>query len=463
MTTTENTTTTLAETYRGATLVQTDDGYRDACAGWNLAWQQQPAVVVRAEDVADVVTAVRHASAAGLGVAVQNTGHGVTVAADDRSLLIVTRNLDGVRVDPDARTATVAGGTTWQQVLPAAQQHGLAPLMGSAPHIGTVGYALGGGFGWLARPHGLAVDNIRSLVVVTADGDVVTTSPTQEPELFWALCGTAGSALGVVVEMTIALAPVSDVHAGNLFYPLDAAGEAFDRYLDWSARAPRELTSAFNLTSFPPLELVPEPLRAKTFVIVRGCHAGPPEAAEALVDEFRAWRQPLMDTWGTMPFARSPEISMDPVDPVPAASSGRWLQSLDHSVLDAMLEAVIGGGQPSPMLFAEFRHGGGAIREDNPAVSYASRDGAGLLEFVGMITAPGADADLEQRFASTWERLAANLARLPGYLNFAEGREQVEISGQSFDDATRTRLAAAKRRYDPDNLFRHGIPLTDPA
>lgn len=455
----------LTAACEGAVLGQGDEGFAEACAGWNLTWTQRPAVVVRAAAESDVVHAVRYAVERGLSVAVQNTGHGMTVPADADSLLVRTTDLDMVRIDPQARTATVGAGSAWTPVLVTAQEHGLAPLLGSAPHTGAVGYSLGGGFGWLARKHGLAVDSIRSLRVVTADGQIRTTSPTVEPELFWALCGTAGGALAVVLEMTIDLAPVAEVYAGDLFYPLDAAKEIFERYLDWSAGAPLELTSAFTLMSFPPLEMVPEPLRAKTFAIVRGCYAPSSDdgvqAGADLIDQWRQWREPLMDTWAPMPFARSAEISMDPVDPVPAISSGRWMSSLEPSAVQVMLDAVVGGSSPSPMLFAEARHAGGAVQRTNETVSYAARNGTWLLEFVGLVTAPGADADLEARFEAAWRQLAPHLAELNGYLNFTEGHEQVSISRDAFDRATSTRLAAAKHRYDPDNVLRHGIPLAE--
>src|SRR5690625_2226421 len=144
-------------------LRPTDDLYAETCAGWNLAWTQRPAAVVPAVSENDVTRAVEYANARGLSVAVQNTGHGVTVPADEHSVLIATNGLDQVSIDPQAGTATIGGGASWGPVLAAAQEHGLAPLLGSAPHIGAVGYSLGGGFGWLARKHGLAVDTVRSL------------------------------------------------------------------------------------------------------------------------------------------------------------------------------------------------------------------------------------------------------------------------------------------------------------
>lgn len=451
----------LTSACQGTVFTADDEQYLEACVGWNLAWSQRPAVVVSASTETDVINAIHYATAHNLTVAVQNTGHGVTVPADDNTMLIVVKALDQVSIDPQARTATIGGGTTWAPVLTAAHEHGLAPLMGSTPHIGAVGYSLGGGLGWLARKFGMAVDAVRSLRVVLADGRVVTTSPVEEPELFWALCGTAGASLGCVVEMTVALAPVTNVYAGNLFYPLDAVEEVFERYVEWSNTAPLELTSAFNITAFPPLEMIPEPMRGKTFVIVRGCYAGTPDdhTGPGLVDSWRTWQEPLMDTWQSIPFTRSAEISMDPEDPIPAASSGRWMTGLNDTILHAMLDAMVGGESASPVLFAQTRHAGGATHGQNPAVSFAVRDGEQTLELIGLLAAPDAKIELERRFASTWQQISEHLAPMPGYLNFSEGAERIEISHQAFDDRTRERLAKAKNRYDPQDLFRHSIPL----
>lgn len=449
----------LAAVCTGQVLGPRDPGYTEACACWNLAWTQRPAIVVTAASQADVVAAVNHAAAHELGVAVQATGHGITVPADESTLLINTADLDEVRVDPESASAVFGAGVTWNPVLGAAQEHGLAPLLGSAPHVGAVGYTLGGGLGWLGRKYGLAVDQVQSLRVVLGDGRVVTASRSQEPELFWALCGAGGGSLGVVVEMTIGLAPVADVYAGNLYYPIDTARDVFDFYREWSATTPEEMMSAFNITAFPPLDLVPEPVRGQTFAIVRGCHVGGLEAGQELVDRWRRWREPLIDAWCPMPFARSAEISNDPVDPLPAGSTGRWLKSLDGEVFDAMFDAVVGGDGPSPMLFAEARQAGGAISRPNPAVCFASREVEHSLELVGLIVSPEADAELERRFASAWKRIAPQLAELPGYLNFTEGQERVQATQEAFGSADRDRLKAVKRQYDPADLFRSGVPL----
>lgn len=446
----------------GQVLTPEEAGYAEACAAWNLVWSQRPALVVRVEDEADVAAAVGFAARAGLGVAVQTTGHGVTVPADGECVLLVMGALNRVSVDADAATATFGGGATWAPVLAAAQEHGLAPLIGSTPHTGAVSFSLGGGIGWLTREHGLAVDAVRSLRVVLADGRVVAASPTEEPDLFWALCGTGGGALGVVTEMTVALAPVSEVYAGSLFYALEDAREVFHRYRDWSASSPSGLTSAVNITAFPPLEVVPEPLRGASFVIVRGCFTGDDLAeGEALVEEWRSWRAPVIDGWGRLPFALSAEISQDPVDPMPVNTSGRWLRELSDEVLEVMLDAVRPDQHPSPVLLVEARHTGGGLGSVHEGACFAARDGEFCIEMVGLLPDAGAGAELDRRFQDAWSRLEPALSPLPGYLNFVEGSERVAMGAAAFGEEERARLGEVARRYDPHGVFRYGLPLRE--
>lgn len=450
----------LRDACTGEVLTSDDPGYLEACAAWNLAWTQRPAIVVRAATVGDVVQAVQHAATVGLGVAVQTTGHGVTVPADQECLLITMNALDRVDIDAASATASVGGGATWGPVLAAAQEHGLAPLLGSAPHTGVVSYSLGGGIGWLTRKYGLAVDAVRSARVVLADGRVVTASATEEAELFWALCGTGGGSLGVVVELNIALVPVTQVYAGSLFYPVEHAREVFERYQTWAAHSPEELTSAVNITAFPPIDLVPEPLRGEAFAIVRGCYCGTDLSAGAeLVDQWRTWRAPAIDMWDRMPFSRVAEVSQDPVDPLPGNTSGRWMTALDDDLLDVMVDTVLGEPHPSPVLFVEARHTGGAMRTRNPSVCFAAREAEYAVEIIGLIADPAADAELDRRTQAAWQRLGPSLASLPAYLNFTEGEERVCMAREAFPTETRSRLAAISGRYDPATLFRYGAPV----
>lgn len=450
---------TLVDQVDGTVIGPGDPPYDDARQGWNLAYTHRPALIVDATSVGDVVATVRYAASQGLTVAVQATGHGVTAPADD-AVLLLTRRLDHVQIHPATATATVGGGATWAPVLAAAQKEGLAPLVGSSPHVGAVGYTLGGGFGWLGRRYGLAADHVRSFTVVRADGWVVHASATSHPELFWALRGGGAGSLGVVVEMEIDLMPVATVYAGNLLYPLESAADVFDFYATWSADLPTSITSAFNITTFPPLDIVPEPLRGRTFAIVRGCHCGDMAEATALIDRWRRWRAPAIDLFGPMPFAEMAAISQDPVDPVPAISSGRWVTGLDPTVLEAMLEAVSGGGQPSPILFTEARHAGGAIADAVPGASYAARGSDWLLQVVGMLPDRQAADDATHRVRRLWDRLESRIPATGAYLNFTEGAERLQQTRQAFDTTTWDRLVAVKQDVDPGGLFAHGLHLS---
>ncbi|MFW6091619.1 MAG: FAD-binding oxidoreductase [Actinomycetota bacterium] len=448
----------LADRVEGAVIGPDDPRYDEARSAWNLAYTHRPTVVVDAGSVADVVETVHYAAAHGLTLAVQATGHGVTLPADD-AVLLLTRRLDHVQVHPSTGTATVGGGATWVPVLAAAQREGLAPLVGSSPGVGAVGYTLGGGFGWLARRYGLSADRVRSITIVLADGWVVQASPTSHPDLFWALRGGGAGSLGVVVEMEIDLVPVAEVYGGNLLYPVGTAAEVFEFYREWSRDLPDEMTSAFNITAFPTFEMVPEPLRGRTFAIVRGCHCGDPVDGAALVDRWRAWRTPEMDMFGPMPFAEVAAISQDPVDPVPATTSGRWLTGLSDDLPDAMLDSITGGDGSSPVLFAEVRHAGGAINRTDARTSYFTRDAVCSIEIAAITPGPDAMADARRRVGSLFGRLDGLIHPQGVYLNFTEGAERVFEARNAFDDVTWAKLAAVKADVDPANMFAHGIDL----
>ncbi|HHV21032.1 MAG TPA: FAD-binding oxidoreductase [Propionibacterium sp.] len=442
----------MTESTRSRYLTSNDAEYAAAHASWNLAYQHRPAVVAQPSTVDEVADAVRYAGQRGLKVGIQVTGHGPCALGDDTALLLSLRKLNRFSINPERAEVTLGGGVRWDDLLGAAQDHGLAPLLGSAPHIGAVGYTLGGGFGWLARQHGLAVDRVRSLTVVLADGSVVTASPTEHPDLFWALCGAGAGSLGVVVEMTMGLVPVREVYAGNLLYPADATVEVFGFWREWVRGIDSAMTSSLNIMAFPDLEIVPPPLRGETFTIVRGCHCGDQAEGAALVDRVRAWRAPIADLFGPMPFREMAVISQDPVDPLPATSSGRWLSDADSATVEAMVDFVGGGG-----LFAELRHSGGTVRRPNPAVSYAARDAEFVLDAVAVTPTSEAVAAafgaLDQLMAATEPHHAA----LPAYLNFVTLDERRKLARKAFGAADLQRLAAVKRDVDPGGLFGYGV------
>ena len=437
----------------GAVLVPGDDGYDAARQGWSLTVVQHPALVVLAENKEDVATAVRYAAQHDLGLAVMATGHGLVRKADG-ALLLNVANMKGVRIDPETRTAWVPAGAQWGEVLAPAQAHGLAPLLGSSPTVGAIGYTLGGGMGWLVRKYGLASDSVRSFEVVTADGQIKTASADENSDLFWALRGGKGG-LAVVTGMEIDLHPVSMVYGGNLIYPAAQASDLLRRYRGWINEAPEELTTSIALMNLPPIEDVPEPLRGQSVVMVRGCYCGPIEEGEQYFAQWRAETEPLMDMVGPLPFAQVAAISMDPEGPVPGLSSGTWLKSLDDEVLDIIAQNAFAEQGPPPLMITEVRHVGGAKgRVDTGGSAIGHRDTELVLQLVGMTPTP-------EIYGFVRGHMDQFLAALAGhedgsYPNFIEGDESRARLEEGYPPETYEQLRALKEQIDPDNLFRYG-------
>jgi FAD/FMN-containing dehydrogenase len=439
----------LKSQVQGAVIVPGDADYDAARMAWNLSVNQYPDVVVVAESAADVAAAVRFAAENDLGIAVQSTGHGITLPADG-ALLIVTSHLTDLRVDPQAQTAWIGAGLKWGMVLAETRQYALAPLLGSSPDVGVVGYTLGGGMGWLARKHGLATDSVRAFEVVTAAGEVIRANASENADLFWALRGGGGS-FGVVTGMEIRLYPVDTVYGGNLFYPGAMAREVFTRYRQWIAAASDDLTSSISVMKFPPLPDVPEPMRGQAFVIVRGLYAGPVAEGEALVNAWREWSAPLMDDFRAMPFSEVGTVSNDPVDPMPGLSSGAWLREITDEVIETLIARIVEG--QSPVVAAEVRHAGGAIaRADTSASAYSHRDAQHLLQMVAFTPAPEVYAAAQQYMTQVKEEIQSALTG-GVYMNFLEGEEAHARTQQGYAPETYRRLMAVKAQYDPRNRF----------
>jgi hypothetical protein len=444
---------------QGTVITPEDPRYDGARRAWNLTVEQRPAAIVMAANALDVVEASQFAMGLGLPVTVQSTGHGVIRPATD-SLLIMTSLMKNVRIDAAGQTAWIEAGAKWGEVLEQTQAVGLAPLLGSSPDVGVVGYTLGGGMGWLARQHGLAADSVRFFELVTADGRLVRASQTENSELFWGLRGGGGS-LGIVTGMEIKLYPVTTVYGGNLIYPLSAAGEVFRRYREWIATVPDELTSSVVMMNFPPFPEVPEPVRGQSFVIVRGCYCGPVEQGEELLRFWRDWQAPVIDDFKTMPFSQVATISNDPVDPIPALSTGAWLRALSDEAIDIITQAAgPGAGGPPPLIFAEIRHAGGAMARVAPEASaYSNRQAELLLQMVGVAPTPEAFRQLGAFTSQIKQRLQPYLTG-GVYMNFLEGEESQQQVARGFSPEAYRRLVALKATVDPANRLRSGFAIS---
>ena len=438
---------------QGALLQPGEEGYDEASRAWNRNARQRPALVVMAEGAADVLAAVRFARDAGMGVGVMATGHGVGAPCDE-GLLVNTSRMRGVRVDPVSRTARVEAGALWKDVIPAADAHGLAGLTGSAPHVGVVGYTMGGGFGYLGRKYGLNSASVTGADIVTAGGELVRLSADENTDLFWGLKGGAGN-FGIVTALEFRLYPLTTVYGGAVFYPVESAREVLDRYARWSAELPDELTSAFAFMNIPPLPFLPAPLRGRSVVVVRGCYCGEqPADGEHM---FRPVREglgrPIIDTFGVMPVTAMDAISKDPVDPMGIIQYAGMLSDLTPEAIDALVE-VAGAGSGSPLLTVELRQLGGALaRNPDHLHPMGSGDARFSMNVLGATFTP----EMAEGVTAHIDRLAeATRPYQTGetFVNFMEVDPTEDRVRSAYRPEDWERLVALKTRHDPQNLFR---------
>jgi FAD/FMN-containing dehydrogenase len=422
------------------------NGYAEAVAGFQTAVPSAPAAVVVAESAEDVAAAVRHAAEHGLTVSVQATGHGLTAGTE--GLLISTRRLTGVEIDPAARTARVEAGVRWEAVLEAARKHGLAPLSGSSPDVGVVGYTLAGGFGLLARRYGRAADHVRALDVVTADGRLQRAEPGSD--LFWALRGGRDS-FGVVTAIEFDLVPVDRLYGGSLTFDADGVPAALRAWRTWSAAAPDTLTTSIALIRYPDLPMVPEHLRGRHIAQVRIAYLG--EDGDELVAPLRAAAPVLADTLRPMPFTESGSIAAEPRQPHGYHGTNATVSQLNDAMLDAILEHAGPGVATPPVLIVD-RLGGALARPPRtPGVGW-DRSAEFVVRALSVVGDGGADA-VRTRHAKLFDALAPwTTGKL---LPFVYGEHSPsEVAESVFPAADLRRLRDLKRRYDAHGVFRAG-------
>ncbi len=431
----------VGRTGKGTVLLRPGGaGYADECAGFQLGFAQGPAVVFAAASTQDVVTAVRYAAARNLPLGVQATGHGLPGDAEG-GVLVTTRRMDRVSIDPEARTARVQAGVRWGQVVAAAAPYGLAPLNGSAPGVGAVSYTLGGGLGILAREFGYAADHVRWLEAVTPDGTLRRVTPASQPDLYWGLLG-AGQNLAVVTEMEIGLVPVRRLYGGSLAFDGAAVDPAavLRAYEAWTRTVPDGLTSSFAAVPYPDLPALPPRLRGRYVLSVRVAWTG--ADGDRLTAPLRGIAPVLSDSLRTMPYTDSHTIHSDPDFPHAYYGDSAVLEALDVDRAGKLL-SLVGPGAAAPCVL-QLNHLGGALSRPAPnAVPH--REGRFLLR---LLTGGGRDtarAVLDPAFA-----LLAD-ATLGRSLNFAFGAG--DRSDGLYGRQTRERLAGLKRRYDPANLL----------
>ncbi|MEV5595749.1 FAD-binding oxidoreductase [Streptomyces sp. NPDC052496] len=434
----------LAAQVAGIVLVPGDEGYDAERSGFQAGHRHRPSVIVGAAGAADVAAAVRWARANGLPVSVQSTGHGLS-AATVGGLLISTRRMDEVRVDAEAHTAWAGAGALWADVIEAAAPYGLAPVNGSSPGVGVVGYTLGGGLGILGREFGYASDRVRRVEVVTADGALRRVTAEHDAGLFRALLG-GGHGLGVVTGLEFGLVPVERVYGGQLVFGADLMDEALATYLAWTEELPDALTSSVGLIAYPDIPVVPGHLRGRHLAQIRIAYTGPAEEGERLVAPLRAVGPRVADTLREMPYTESHTIHQDPETPHAYDGDGILLSGLDAAELRTVT-ALTGPDAPL-MTVVQLNHLGGALATGGGSVGH--RDARYLLRLLSPLD--GTDTGTVRALHA--EVRTALASRAAGRsVNFLFG-EHGDEAADAYEPEVYARLARAKAAYDPENLFR---------
>lgn len=441
---------------REATLFPDSDGYDLARRGWNLTVDQRPRAIVVARNPDDVMKAVEFAASADLPIAVQASGHGVSVPADD-ALLISTRRMAAVKVDPSARTARVEAGVLGRELVTAAAEYGLASLSGSSPTVGAIGYLLGGGLPVIGRRFGYAVDHVQALDLVTADGRPRRLTYGSAPELMSAVLGGKNN-FGIVTSAEIDLMPVSRFYGGGLFFPGSDAERVVRTYLAWTHEQPEDMCSSVSLRRAPDLPFVPPAERGRFRVHVRITYLGPADTGERLVRPLRELG-PETDTVTEMPYSRVVEIHGDPPKPSPACTRAALLNDLDDAGIDALL-AMAGPDATLPPGGVELRHLGGALSRPSASSNAIGHRDAAFHLFASMLTINEDEETVRRRQTALFDRLGPwrTGGLVPGFMSYADvGPERVR---HGYLPADYRRLAELKTQYDPRNLFRinHNIP-----
>lgn len=444
----------------GRVLASGDAGFDEARAVWNAMIDRRPAAIVRAAGVGDIAPTIAFCRALGLDLAVRGGGHNVAGAGTvEGGIVLDLGELTGVRVDPEARTVRVQGGATLAHVDAATEPHGLVVPVGVVSGTGIGGLTLGGGVGWLTRPYGLAADNLVAVEVVTADGQTLTATHSENPELFWALHGGGGN-FGVVSAFTFRAHPVGpQVFAGSFVYGQDRWRQAWAALEEWTRDLPDAMTAITTTLTPPPLmEMGMEPLMVVGFAWSSPDHA----AGAALADRLRALASPDMEDAGEVGWVQW-QSAFDPVFPkgVRAYWRNTSFDRLDEDVIDVLVRR----GSEQRWLGTGFdvHHLGGAFgRVPEDATPFPNRNARFWLNVYGFWT-DGADDEARVSFVRGMSADMEPFATGGQYVNF-QGPEQaghrVLDPRVVFGETKYSRLVAAKRRYDPDNVFHinHNIP-----
>ena len=447
-----NALTALRENVRGTVTTAEDAEYDEARRVYNAMIDRRPAVIVRPANTGDVMTAVRFAAENDLTVAVRGGSHSVPgFGTADDALVVDLSTMRGVRVDPLTQTARVEGGATWGDMNAAGYPFGLATTGGIISTTGVGGLTLGGGIGYLARGLGLSCDNLLAADVVTADGSFHVASDKEDADLFWAIRGGGGN-FGVVTSFEFRMSPVKDIYGGPMFFELDRAGDLLRFYREFIADAPEELGCFPAYQIAPPLPFIPEERHGEPFIAMVTCWAGDLDAGERALQPIRDVAPRVAEGVGVMPY---PALNSAFDALVPPGLQHYWKANFVTELTDDAIAAHLEHGPKIPVVNSTmhiYPINGAAQRVAPDSTAFAYRDATFATVIAGMWPDP-ADNEANTAWVKDYYAATAPHSEEGGYVNFMAEDDQSRIRANyrgNYD-----RLAETKRRYDPDNLFRH--------
>ena len=441
--------------FKGQVLGADDTAFDETRAVWNAMIDRRPGLIARCTGTADVVQAVRFVKQHGLVSSVRGGGHNIAgLAVCEGGVMIDMSLLRGVWIDPARRVAQAQAGCTLGDVDRETQLHGLAAVLGFVSATGIAGLTVGGGFGYLTRSHGWTCDNLVSMEVVTADAQVLHVSEAAHADLFWALRGGGGN-FGIVTSFEYKLFPVGpEILGGAIAWRGEDTRQVLDAYREFSANAPRELTSVAVLRRAPPAPWLPKEVHGQPIIALFVCHSGRAEIGEALLAPLRKLGRPVADTVMRRPYTQMQSL-LDATQPKGRRYywKSHYLAGMDGRTIELAAEHAGHIGSPhSAILLFQIQ---GALNERPAGYSPAgNRDAAYVLNIAGSWENAADDA-----INVAWARECFEAMRPCStggtYINFLteeEGRDRIEAA---YSAADLNKLATLKHRYDPDNLFRH--------
>jgi FAD/FMN-containing dehydrogenase len=441
--------------FKGAVLTPEDAAYEETRKIWNAMIDRRPGLIARCSGAADVVQAVRFAAQHKLLHSVRGGGHNIAgLAVCDGGLMIDMSLLRGVWVDPGGRTARAQAGCTLAMLDRETQMHGLAAVMGFVSETGIAGLTVGGGFGYLTRQHGWTCDTVRSMEVVTADAKVVRASATENPDLFWALRGGSGN-FGIVTSFEYELFPAGpEVLGGAIAWRGEDAKQVLDTFREFSASAPRELTLVAALRIAPPAPWLPKEIHGQLMAAIFVCYSGKPEDGEKLLVPLRKMGNPVADIVMRRPYTQMQSL-LDATQPKGRRYywKSHYLGPIGREAVDvATAHAARIASPHSAILMFQI---GGALNELPAGHSPAgNRDAHYVLNIAGSWEKAENDAANIQWARDTFEAMKP-FSTGGTYVNFLTEEEGAGRIEAAYGRPALDKLAAIKRKWDPENFFRH--------